>query len=339
MAYHQRLAKLGDTKAIALLYQKFIQERVEADSSMKLKSEYDWEHYIEYQLKQRNHYCFLLESPEEKGIVGFLLAYAYDETPPPPLPDNFPLLQNPFQPRRIGSVIGLYIEPNHRKLETINLLVQKAIAKAQELKLTDIELLINIEQKVIQNILARNGFKATAIQYSRHFTVTDTDLPSLHDSYSHLESGQIEKPLPTKIPLRDLKTQEIVKNKQGETVFLEPIKDEKGNYLRNYQGNAIYPVPVRNPDTNNWAFDQKGKLVVCPLLRDEKGNLVENQGIPQFRPPLYQMKNRKLSLKRDSQGNYLFAEAKRDEQGQIIRTSEGKAVFETLTSYSRRHIV
>lgn len=316
----QRLARIEDIESLSSLYKSFIQQRsllvkynVESQSNCDVvKSDFDYNQYIEYQLKQRHHYCFVLEVKTTQEIVGFLLTYAYDESPSPDLKINAPFLQSPFQPRRIGSVIGLYIKPKYRQPSTINLLVEAAIAKAKELKLTDIELLIDVEEKGIQALLKRADFKPTAIQYSRHFEVDDTNLPSLSNNYSTGEEPELVKSKLSvfPIPLRDLKTKQIVKNPQGEDVFLEPLKDKNNNYLRNPQGMPIYPIPIRDPQTNNWVFNQRGKLVCCPILTDKKGNIIyDNQGMVKFCIPVYERKKGKLQLKVDEQGDYIFAQS------------------------------
>ncbi len=316
LVFAQRLATTEDTKVLSSLYQSFISERVQREAGKSqpqsaIKSDFDYHQYIEYQLKQPNHFCFVLEERNTSELVGFLLTYAYDESSPPDLDINAPFLENPFKPRRIGSVIGLYVKPEHRQSENIYLLVEAAIAKAEDLKLTDIELLIDVEEKGVQALLKRAGFLPTAIQYSKHFEVDETDLPSLH--HSHLADEEREnikgKITVFPIPLRDAKTKQIVKNPQGEDVFLEPLKDKDNNYLRNAQGMPIYPVPIRDPQSNNWVFNQQGNLVFSPILTDDQGDVVcDSRGMVKFCPPVYERKNGKLQLKVDEQGNYVFAQ-------------------------------
>lgn len=338
MIYQQRLATTKDAKVLSSLYKSFIEERVQREAGKsqpqlsQIKSDFNYLQYIEYQLKQPNHFCFILEEKNTSELVGFLLTYAYDESPPPDLEINVPFLENPFKPRRIGSVIGLYVKSEHRQPDNIYLLVETAIAKAKDLKLTDIELLIDVEEKGVQALLKRAGFLPTAIQYSKHFEVDKTDLPSLH--HRHLVEEEREnikgKMSVFPIPLRDLKTKEIVKNPQGEDVFLEPLKDQDNNYLKNAQGMPIYPVPVKDPQTNNWVFNEQGKLVFCPILTDKKGNIIyDNKGMVQFCPPVYDRKKGKLQLKVDEEGNYVFAKSQTDTEGKILFSSQGKPIFLT----------
>ena len=97
-----------------------------------------------------------------------------------------------------------------------------------------------------------------------------------------------------------------MKNLAGETIYLEAIKDETGKILKTSRGLPIYPIPVRDPQTQNWVFDESGNLIVAPLLWDEKGELIEIDGIPKFKSPVYDYENGKLSLKVDEEGKYMF---------------------------------
>ena len=170
-------------------------------------------------------------------------------------------------------------------------------------------MLIDVEEKGVQALLKRAGFKPTAIQYSKHFQVDETDLPSLHHRYlAEDEKENIKGKMSVfPIPLRDIKTKKIVKNPQGEDVFLEPLKDKDNNYLRNAQGMPIYPVPIKDPQTNNWVFNEQGKLVFCPILTDKNGDIIyDKRGMVKFCTPVYERINGKLQLKVDEKGNYVF---------------------------------
>jgi hypothetical protein len=153
--YHQRLARPEDAIAIAPLWRDFAQRRSEADPSINLKPDFDYEGYVRYQLKKPLSFGFVLEY--EQQIVGFLFTYVYDETPPPQI-SALEMWENPFIPRRVGAVLGMYVKEKHRKPDTINLLIKAAIAKAEELKVSDIDLLISIDQQGIQVLLERLGF-------------------------------------------------------------------------------------------------------------------------------------------------------------------------------------
>jgi hypothetical protein len=265
----------------------------------------------------------------EQQIVGFLFTYVYDEAPPPQI-SALEMWQNPFIPRRVGAVLGMYVKEKHRKPETINLLIEAAIAKAEELKVSDIDLLISIDQTGIQALLERFGFVKAAIQYTKHFDISEKDLPSLHPAYLRLKEK--EDIPPGTILLRDIKTQEVVKNSQGKPIFLEPITDEAGKVLTSSLGLPIYPLPLRDPNTHNLVFNQEENLILCPILQDLGGEVVESGGLPQFCPPVYEQIDGKLCLKQDSDGNYVFAEVERDESGKIRRSPEGKPLFKLTNS-------
>ena len=299
--YHQRLATPEDAIKIAPLWQAFVEARSQADPSMRFKAKFDYERYLTAQLKKPFSFGFLLEYAEE--IVGFLFIYIYDETPPPQI-SELELLENPFVPRRVGAVLGMYVQESHRKPSTITLLTEAAIAKAEELKVTDIDLLISIDQTGIHALLERFGFTKAAIQYTKHYDITEINLPDLRPSYQNSGSDFAN---PGGIPLKDPQTQALVKNTQGEGVYLYPLMNEAGNWLKSSRGMPIYPIPIRDPQSQEWVFDDSGELVVCPVALDEKGNVKELDGIPQFCLPTYGYEDGKLNLKQDSEGKYIFS--------------------------------
>ncbi|MDJ0599675.1 MAG: GNAT family N-acetyltransferase [Crocosphaera sp.] len=252
------------------------------------------------------------------------ITYVHDETPSL---DYENINDSPFLPRRIGGAIGMYIQPQHRKPEAIGLLVESAIAFAQELKISDLDLLISIEQTGVQKLLEKFGFKKAAIQYSQHYDISNQDLPKLQTPTS--QNIAVKIPTPGMIPLRDPKTQQPVINPQGKQVFLHPVKNELGESLKSSNGLPIYSTPLRDPQTQDWVFNDLGELVVCPVILDENNNIIEHQGIPIFCPPLYERLGDKLSLKKDDKGNYLFAEADKNEDGTIKRSPDGKPLFKS----------
>ena len=132
--------------------------------------------------------------------------------------------------------------------------------------------------------------------------------------------------MPRAIPLRDPQTNELVRNPQGEVVFLMPLEIEATEDRKL----PIYPTPVRDPQSQTWVFDVSGQLVVAPVVRDEDGQIIEYKGIPQFYPPAYQNINGKLTLKQDVEGNYVFCEVEKDPQGKIILTPDGRPIFKQL---------
>ena len=299
--YYQRLATLNDTTAIALLWQEFLQERSHHDLSMVLKPDFDYVSYIKQKLKSDNIRGFILEYGENKQIVGFLFIYVHDETPNL---DYGGMTDSPFQPRRIGGAIGMYIEEEHRKPDAIRLLVQAAIALAEELKISDIDLLISIEQTGVHKLLERFGFQKAAIQYTKHYEITGGNLPPLKNQVS--EGIEVKIPTPRMIPLRAPKTQQPVLNPQGKQVFLHPVKDQTGDILRSSNGLPVYPTPLRDPQNQDSVFDESGELIVCPVLLDETGKVKEKNGIPLFKSPIFERVNNKLVLKQDEARNYLF---------------------------------
>lgn len=298
--YCQRLANYDDAEKIAPLWQAFLQERSQIDPMIILKPNFDYQSYVRQQLQNINTYGFLLENEKTQEIVGFLWVYVNDETV---FLDRF---NSPFVPRRMGSAIAMYVKKEHRYPQAIQLLVTAAITLAEELKISDIDVLISYEQTGIHHLLERLGFTKSAIQYTKHYEVTAQDLHPLKRKLS--EEIAIKKLSLEGIPLRDPQTQKPVFNAQGQPLFLYPLKDDQGQLLYNSGGLPIYPTPLRDPQTQDWVFDELGQLVVCPVVLNAEGKVVEYQGIPQFKKPIYEQVNGALRLKCDPQGNYLFEE-------------------------------
>jgi hypothetical protein len=299
VAYHQRLAVPNDAGAIAPIWKEFVAARAEADPSIQLKQNFDYIHYVKRQIEQPLSFGFLLECREE--IVGFLFIYIYDEAPPPQI-TALEMFENPFLPRRVGSVLGMYVKEEHRQPQPIHLLVEAAIRKVEDLKVTDIDLLISQEQTGIHALVERLGFTKAAIQYTRHYEISNRNLPDLRPVDQNTTTNF---PQPKKIPLRDPQTHDLVRNPRGEEVFLDPLKDDAGTHLISSSGLPIYPIPVRDPQTQEWVFNEDGDLVVCPIRWSEEGRVAEIDGIPQFHLPTYEYIDGKLTLKKN-QDKFLF---------------------------------
>ena len=67
--YHQRLARPEDAIAIAPLWRDFAQRRSEADPSINLKPDFDYEGYVGYQLKKPLSFGFVLEYEQQTAIL------------------------------------------------------------------------------------------------------------------------------------------------------------------------------------------------------------------------------------------------------------------------------
>ena len=341
MPYIPRTAVLDDGEAIALLYQAFARELAQVNPTMQVKPDFNFHSYIVRQLESPNTFGFVLEHSEDRAlvtscsegsgtaeVVGFLLAYGYDEAPPPELSQEFIERHesaNPFVSRRVGKVLGLYVKEEHRRPEAITGLIEAALDRGSELKLTDIDVLVSAEQTGVHRLLERHGFAKSAVQYTKHYEVDDKDsLPKLHLTVS--EEGDEELPGLGVIPLRD-RSGELVCNSNGEQVFLSPIRNEAGEVLRSSRGAPIYPIPLQDPQTRDFVFDARGELVVRPLLREATGEVVEYKGVPQFCPPMRTYAAGKLSLGQDREGNYVFSEPKLDGEGKVARGRDGKPLF------------
>jgi hypothetical protein len=207
-------------------------------------------------------------------------------------------------------------------------MVEAAIALAKDQKITDIDLLIAADQTGIHALLRRLGFTQAAFQFSKHYTLPDDqNLPSLHPPQTTAETYPL--PIPDAIPLRDPKTQTLSYSPTGDPVFLYPLKDHRGKLLKTATGQPIYPPPVQDPQTKSWLFDAQGDLVVCPVLQDETEQVVEFQQIPQFHPIAYQQTQGHLQPKQDDHGRYVFCPVERDRNGHILRSPEGRPLFQS----------
>lgn len=302
MSYTQRIANADDQAKLASLWRLFAMERQLADPTMLVKTDYDFSRYVGYQLSRPLSFCFILES--EREIVGFLAIYFYDESPPPQLAGELEIFESPFVPRRVGAVLGLYVDKKHQQPAPIKLLINAALMKAEELKVTDLDLLVSIEQSGLHALLKRYGFAESAVQYTRHFQVPGGNLPSLHPVSADLQQPGFS--LNQAIPLRDPITNTIIRDLEGELVYLEPLKDESGKVLTTSRGLPVYPLPLRDPQNHKWVFDSMGKLVLCPVSRNSEGEIIENNGLPQFQMPEYEYINGQLCLKRDQSGDFCF---------------------------------
>jgi hypothetical protein len=258
--------------------------------------------------------------------------YFYDEAPPPHQPESLMDRHNfghPLKPRRVGSVLGIYIQEEHRLPDNVKLLVNTALKKAEDMKVTDIDVVISEDQTGMQALVTRLGFTKVATQYIRRFTISDnTELPSLYPPHPELELPELP-PVPTALPLKDIKTQECVRNSQGEVIFYYPLLNEAGEPILSSQGLSIYPSPLIDLETSEYIFDNDGKLVVYPVLYDETGNVFEYQGLVQFHPPVYKKNGGKLQLIKDDYGKYIFADVEKNPDGSIVKTPEGCPVFKS----------
>lgn len=302
MTYTQRLATGTDLRSLASLWQCFVLEREKADPSTRCRSDFDYLAYVNHRLQQPLSFCYVLE--HNNDLVGFLDIYFYDEAPPPQAPLELSILENPFLPRRIAAVLGMYVQPSHQQPQTIKLLTDAALNKAAELKVSDIDLLVSEDQKGIHALLSRYGFTRAAVQFTKHFDVSGDDLPNLHPTAGI--QHQIASPANLAIPLRDPITNELAKDPQGEVIVLQPLLDAEGNMLRNSSGLPVYPLPLREPQTHHWVFDPQGKIVLCPVMLAGDGTIIEKNGLPQFQSPEYDYQSDGLILKRDESGAYIF---------------------------------
>jgi ribosomal protein S18 acetylase RimI-like enzyme len=315
------------------LWQAFAQSRLEADPSLALRPNFDFKTYVARQLQKPLTFCWVLEheAESETQIVGFFAAYCYDEGPPADLPPELleqHLLEQPFEPRRVGSVLALYLDPNHRDPRNVKRLVLAGMAMAREQKLSHIDLHIFTHLTGHQALLERMGFVKSALNYTYTFDLArETTLPSLHPPRPDLATAS-PPPAPGAIPLRDPKHQGIVHSPGGEPVFLHPVQDDAGNLLTTSRGLAIYPSPVRHPRTRDWVFDGDHNLVVCPVLRTDTGEVVEYEGIPVFHPPRYEHLNGELDLKKDEAGNPVFCQVEVNKQGEMLRSPTGQPIFQ-----------
>jgi hypothetical protein len=297
MQYSVRLATLADVDLVATLWRDFAEERAVIDPTLSIAADFDFVEYVKSYLEKDSTHCFVLESheilvfpdlPNIIEIVGFICTYTYTEFNPFEFQPA-----TPFKPRNLGAVLAFYIKPADRQVESMNLLIKSALDLAIELQVSDLDLLIP-EGSEVQHLLNRLGFKQVATQYTKH----------LQEPIDKLGLGN--SIFDERLPLRNLDTNELVKDANGNTIYLTPLKDENGKNLKDSQDLLIYAVPVRDPQTSEWAFNRDGTLAICSPLLDAEGKMVEIDGITQFYSPAYQVIDGSIQIKRDLHGNYLF---------------------------------
>jgi GNAT superfamily N-acetyltransferase len=297
MQYSVRLATLADVDIIADLWREFAEDRAMSDSTLSVAPDFNFNEYVKSYLSKESTSCLILESseillfpnlPSVTEQAGFICTYIYTEFNPF---DIQPL--TPFNPRNLGAVLAFYIKPEHRQIGSMNLLINAALDRAIELQVSDLDLLIP-EESEVHNLLNRLGFKKIAAQYTKHL---QEPIDKLVPSNSIFDE---------RLPLRNLDTNELIKDAEGNTIYLTPLKDENGKNLKDSQDLLIYAVPVRDPQTSEWAFNRDGTLAICPPLLDEEGKVVEIDGITQFYSPAYQVVDGNIQIKLDLDGNYLF---------------------------------
>ncbi|ELS32770.1 MULTISPECIES: hypothetical protein [Pseudanabaena] len=333
--YSSRLANLDDASAIAPLWQAFASERAKQDPSMIVTPDFDFTKYITHLIEKPLFYGWLLEHSESeqsaKKIVGCMFVHFYDEAPPASIPVELLTehkLYNLFVPRRVGSVLGLYVQPGHRHDYAIALVANAGIQQAEEKQVSDIDILVSSDQTGVQALLERVGFTQAAVQYTKHYTLDpDANLPSLHPPRPDLPPFEIPESQPAALPLKDFKTNELVRDRNGEVVFLMPVKDESGKILTTSKGLPIYPLPIRDPQTEDWVFDISGQILTCPVLLEKDDQVVEQDGMPQYIQPKYHSLNGKLQLLQDRENNYVFQSVERDREGNILRSPTGQVIF------------
>jgi ribosomal protein S18 acetylase RimI-like enzyme len=305
MSYNHRLATNDDRNAIAIMLKIVYQEWAELDRAVTLKPDLDIETHVASLLAKPHTYCILLEDNEANSkIIGCLITQYYDESCPSVLTE-YEATQHEntraFMPRRVCTVLGLYIDPAYRDRPTaIQHLIDAGIEQTDRIGVNAIDLGVLANLTAFHKLLERNGFRQATVQYTMPREIAcDRKLVSLHEPTFSNSDG-----IP--IPLIDPKTNQQIKNPAGEIVFLYPLQDETGNTLRSSQGKAIYPCPINDPETQAWLFQPDGKLAVCPVVCDRNGQIVEQNGIPQFYLPDYQLINGKLQLKTNPDGSYVF---------------------------------
>jgi Acetyltransferase (GNAT) family len=294
-----RLATLTDVDVVTQLWLAFAHEKASKDPAVSLKQDFDFHAYVRHHLSKDNTYCFVLEKteggakPEEASLpemIGFLCTYTYTE----PIEAKF-LPMTPFSPRKLGMILAFYIQPAHRQLKHMHLLIQSAIDKAHELQVSDLELLIPHGSDT-NNLIERLGFQKIATQYTKHL---------LGGIYPKLPV-QEQQIADNAIPLRDLDSNELVRDVHGQVIYLNALHNEAGETLLDSNGLPIYPLPMRDPESLQWIFNPDGTLAVCPPLLNEYKKIVEVNGITQYCAPVYEINGDKVQIKRDSQGNCLF---------------------------------
>lgn len=313
MNYAHRIASSHDSDAITPFVAELCKEWATIDPTRKLKPDFDWQRYTTYLLNQPHTYCIVLEHTTDTTteIVGCIVTNFFDESPIPNAPPDqleHHAIAHPFQPRRIGTVSGFYIKPEHRKAKNVIRLIEAAIDQADYLKVDTIDVQVFENRSGIQAFLKRRGFQPANTQLVLSRTIpAGVELPNLHSEVADLEVPEYQ-PEAVPIPLRDPQTGERVTNPENQPVSIAPLTDPDGRPILSSKRIPIYPPPIRDPQTDGWVFDNNGELVVCPAARDDSGEIIERDGVPQFRSPKYAIGNGEAKLIRNPDGSCVFRE-------------------------------
>lgn len=153
-----------DSPQVAALWWHFVRARCEVDRSLRLKDDCDFPRFVERELRAPGTFCWLAEHRASEAdlpvSVGCVIWYLENESADP---------LSPFEPRRCGKVLGLYVDPAHRSSGSISLLMDACIRHAESLGVTDIDVLISAEQTGLHTMIGDKGLSRAAIQFTRHY--------------------------------------------------------------------------------------------------------------------------------------------------------------------------
>lgn len=187
-----RMAEMDDAVPLVPLWKEFCRERAAVDPSMILKQRFDYEAFSRYVLGQPLSFCLLLDAvptsspdPTDPILAGFLSFFYFDESPPGQSPDaaRRGTYDNPFEPRRCCNIFGIYVKPPFRQQGGASLMLNQWVAHTEEMKVSDIDVLISSDQVGLQKYFRTSGFAEAAVQFTRHRNVPrGVPLPNLHAS-------------------------------------------------------------------------------------------------------------------------------------------------------------
>jgi GNAT superfamily N-acetyltransferase len=161
--YTVRPADPADLPVVVDLWWSFVRERAEVDRALRLKPGFDFPRFVDRLLGTPGTFCLLAEHRANGGDApapaGCLVWYL-DVEPDDPA--------SPFEPRRCGKVLGLYVDPSHRRSGCTSLLVDTALAHGESFGITDIDVLVAQEQAALHALIETKGLSRVAIQFTRH---------------------------------------------------------------------------------------------------------------------------------------------------------------------------
>ncbi|MEC4088754.1 hypothetical protein [Pseudoalteromonas rubra] len=335
MSYLCREGNQEDVACLIAFWKSYTAEYTEKrpDLQMKVKNGFDFETFVYNQLCLDFTYMLVVEL--DKKIVGAMILTAQDDTTPIEIPGQIAVeyehLQ-PFEAQRTLNAHAIYFLPEHRNSQAVQAMFSGAESLADKIKANELTVSVDTQESGLIKKLEREGFNSSYVVYRKRRFELDAqhtpDFPSLLGERFRLQDV-LDRIKPKPIVLRNLNTNEVIKDKSGNPVCLTPLLDDNQQPVVTSVGMYVYPNPIVDPKTRDFAVDNQGNLLFSPPLKTQQGKIFEHQGLPVYKVPVlhYVPGDKYLSLKKDSEGNCVFHQPETDDSDNILVDSDGHPVY------------